>query len=462
MGKATERRVNPWFVAVVSGMASYIDSAAIITSGIALVVYQTCFGLDTAQFGILSAALTFCIAIGSIAGGRLGDRYGRKPVFSVTMLMLIVGAILLLVMPMTVDGGVVSQITDAINGASTAAADAGKEFSITPELVKSLNLPALPGYFFPLLVLGQVLMGLGVGADLPVSLATIAEEAPDDKRGKMLLFSDILWVVGIVVAQGVGALVGDWGVSGGMIMYGQLLVVCIIVLALRQIIPESPVWVRAQQDRLSGKVSEQDSGKVSDLLKAPYTVPFVALIVFYIGTNVPANTLGQFSTYVATSVVHVPVSLAATVGLVVYPVRAILDFVFMKFVDTDKRMPLFYMGAILYLAGFLAMPVFGASVTTYVATQLLYCIGAAFAFEGILKVWMQECFPTLLRTTANGSIVFASRFCCAIAGYFTASLLAVVGYRAAFGILAALCLIGFAAAIYAFHGKRYNAFDRAE
>ena len=302
-------------------------------------------------------------------------------------------------------------------------------------------------------------MGLGVGADLPVSLATIAEEAPDEKRGKMLLFSDILWVVGIVVAQGVGALVGDWGVNGGMIMYGQLLVVCIVVLALRQVIPESPVWVKAHEDRLAGKVSQEDSGKVSDLLKAPYTVPFIALIVFYIGTNVPANTLGQFSTYVATSVVHVPVSLAATVGLVVYPIRAILDFVFMKFVDTDKRMPLFYMGAILYLAGFLAMPVFGATVATYVATQLLYCIGAAFAFEGILKVWMQECFPTLLRTTANGSIVFASRFCCAIAGYFTASLLAVVGYRAAFGILAALCLIGFAAAIYAFHGKRYNAFD---
>ena len=459
MAASQGRRVNPWFVAVVSGMASYIDSAAIITSGIALVVYQTCFGLDTAQFGILSAALTFCIAIGSIAGGRLGDRYGRKPVFSVTMLMLIVGAILLLAMPLTVDSAIVDEITGAINGASAAAADAGKEFSITPDLVASLGLPALPGYFFPLLVLGQILMGLGVGADLPVSLATIAEEAPDEKRGKMLLFSDILWVVGIVVAQGVGALVGDWGVNGGMIMYGQLLVVCIVVLALRQVIPESPVWVKAHEDRLAGKVSQEDSGKVSDLLKAPYTVPFIALIVFYIGTNVPANTLGQFSTYVATSVVHVPVSLAATVGLVVYPIRAILDFVFMKFVDTDKRMPLFYMGAILYLAGFLAMPVFGATVATYVATQLLYCIGAAFAFEGILKVWMQECFPTLLRTTANGSIVFASRFCCAIAGYFTASLLAVVGYRAAFGILAALCLIGFAAAIYAFHGKRYNAFD---
>lgn len=157
-----------------------------------------------------------------------------------------------------------------------------------------------------------------------------------------------------------------------------------------------------------------------------------------------------------------PISVVSTIGLICYPIRAILDFVFMKFVDTDKRMPLFYMGAALYLLGFLMFPLFGASTVTYVATQLLYCIGAAFAFEGILKVWMQECFPTLLRTTANGAIVFSSRFLCAVAGSFTATFIAVAGYKAAFLVLSLLCLIGFAAAIWAFHGERYNAFDDAE
>ena len=66
----------------------------------------------------------------------------------------------------------------------------------------------------------------------------------------------------------------------------------------------------------------------------------------------------------------------STIGMIVYPIRAILDFVFMHFVDTPKRMPLFYMGAVLYLAGFLMFPIFGASTVTYVLTQLLYCIGA--------------------------------------------------------------------------------------
>ena len=46
MGNTRNRHVNPWWVAVVSGMASYIDSCAIISSGTALVIYQQTFGLD--------------------------------------------------------------------------------------------------------------------------------------------------------------------------------------------------------------------------------------------------------------------------------------------------------------------------------------------------------------------------------------------------------------------------------
>ena len=412
MAKAEEKQINPWWVAVINGMASYIDSCTIITSGVALVIYQNTYGLTDIQFGALSAALTFCIALGSIFGGRLGDLFGRKPVFSVTMVMLVVGAL---------------------------------------TMIFSSN--------FALLLVGEILMGLGVGADLPVSLATISEQAPDDKRGKMLLFSDILWVVGIVVAQGIGSLVGDWGLLGGQIMFGQLAAVSLIVLILRQTIPESPVWLHQNELRKQGIVQKEDTGKLGDLIKHPYAVPFIALVIFYIGTNVPANSLGQFSTWIGANVVEMPISVVSAIGMVVYPIRAILDFVFMHFVDTPKRMPLFYMGAVLYLAGFLMFPIFGASTITYVLTQLLYCIGAAFAFEGILKVWMQECFPTLLRTTANGAIVFASRFSCAVIGFFTAAFITAFGYKIAFLALSAMCLIGFIAAIWCFHGKRYNTFE---
>ncbi len=419
-----KKQPNPWYVAVVSGMASYIDSCGIITSGTALAIYQKAFAgtehaLSNMQFGALESSLTLCIAIASIIGGRLGDIYGRKKVFAVTMMFIIVGAFLVVF--------------------STA---------------------------FPLLLLGQILIGCGVGADLPVSLATIAEAAPDGKRGKMLGFSDILWVVGILAAYGTGVLVsstiGDSARVSGQIMYAALGVVGIVVLILRMTIPESEIWLKSREDRLAGRVQEEKTGGVAELFKnREYAVPFIALIIFYIGTNVPANTLGQFSTWVSMNVIHMEVWVSSLICMLVYPARAVLDIVFMKFVDTEKRMPLFYMGAALYLAGFLMFPVFGFSTVTFILTQLLYCCGAAFAFESILKVWMQECFPTLLRTTANGAIVFSSRLCCAAFGLFTASIIA-FNVVFAFILLAVFCVVGFAAAIWCFHGRRYNTFDEED
>lgn len=118
-------------------------------------------------------------------------------------------------------------------------------------------------------------------------------------------------------------------------------------------------------------------------------------------------------------------------------------------------------GAALYLAGFLMFPIFGFNMVTFILTQLLYCMGAAFAFESILKVWMQECFPTLLRTTANGAIVFSSRLCCAAFGLFTASIIS-FNVKFAFILLALFCVIGFASAILVFRKRRYNTFEEEE
>ena len=52
---------------------------------------RTQFGLGAGSIGALSALLTFLFAIGALVGGRLGDRFGRRKVFTVTMIGLAVG-----------------------------------------------------------------------------------------------------------------------------------------------------------------------------------------------------------------------------------------------------------------------------------------------------------------------------------------------------------------------------------
>ncbi|WP_432700022.1 hypothetical protein ACRUMN_00730 [Kluyvera cryocrescens] len=66
------KQPNPWYVGVVSGMASYIDSAAIVSNGTALVIYQKALGITSSEIGVLSGLLTLCIALGAFFGGRTG------------------------------------------------------------------------------------------------------------------------------------------------------------------------------------------------------------------------------------------------------------------------------------------------------------------------------------------------------------------------------------------------------
>ena len=121
-------------------------------------------------------------------------------------------------------------------------------------------------------------------------------------------------------------------------------------------------------------------------------------------------------------------------------------------------MPAFYIGAACYMLSTLIPAVFGVSVPTLLLWQILAAIGGAFAFEAILKVWTQESFPTLLRSTAQGTIISVARVLAALLALVTPRL-AAAGPQGLFAVLTVLIAIGMAAAIIGFrHGAR-NEFD---
>lgn len=403
---------NPWWVGTVSGMASYIDACAIVSSGIALTIYQNALGLTDAQVGVASMAITLSIAAGALVGGRLGDRFGRKPVFSVTMLVIALGS----------------------------------------------AVQVLSGSFTPLLV-GTILVGVGTGADLPVSLANIAEAATDDNRGKIIGFSNILWIVGIVGAITAGSVVGDWGRLGGQILYGQIGVVAVVVLLLRLPIPESHVWLEAQASKAAGAQAEHSEGsQLSALLKAPYAKPFIALIAFYALVNVPANTGGQFTTWINVNIIGMTPAFSSQLGLYMMPLGFVWGAWFMRIVDTRHRMAYFYVGAACYAGAYLIYIIGGFHVWSFIAVSLVNGFGGAFAFEGMMKVWTQESFPTLLRTTAQGTIIAVARVVCGLAAAVTPVLVRLDPVMA-YVILFVIAVVGYAFAVWGFHGRRRNEFQ---
>jgi MFS transporter, SP family, inositol transporter len=174
--------------------------------------------------------------------------------------------------------------------------------------------------------------------------------------------------------------------------------------------------------------------------------------------NLAANTGGQFGTYLWVNTAGTTVEFAARVGLVMVGVGFVLSLVFLRIVDTKLRMPAFFFGAACYVLSTLIPTLVGVTVPTLLIWQCLGAIGGAFAFEAILKVWTQESFPTLLRSTAQGTIISVARVCAALLALITPRL-AAAGPRVLFAVLTVLITIGMAAAIFGFRKGSRNEFD---
>ena len=383
-----------WRVAVLAGMASYLDAGCIVTSGGALVLYRERFELGAGTIGVLSALLTFLFAIGALVGGRLGDRFGRRRVFTVTMVGLAVGIAIL--------GGAVN---------------------------------------VPMLYAGTVIVGFSIGADLPVSMAMINEEAPPGAKARLVAFSHVLWMAAIGAVFTVQALVGGLGATGARLMWLHLLVVAVVVLVLRSGMPESKEWTAARARAEKGDLQDVeghrlDAGK--EILRRPFVLPLVALGLFYGVVNLSANTGGQFATLLYTELAGVSVSTAGVLSLVVLGISFLSALAFMRIIERPNRMVFFLVGGILYIVAQALPLVFGVSTATLVLWQALGGIGGAFAGEPMWKIWSQELFPTLLRSSAQGATTFFTRVLAAVVALWT-PLLIEVGPSMLFGFLT-LCV----------------------
>jgi inositol transporter-like SP family MFS transporter len=394
MSAVTEPKVEvsreAWRVAVLAGMASYLDAGVIVTNGVTLVLYKDALGIGAGTFGALSALLTLLFAIGALVGGRLGDMFGRRKVFTVTLIGLAVG---------------ISFLAGAQN--------------------------------VWMLYIGTMIAGFGIGADLPVSMAMIAEEAPPGAKGRLVAFSHVLWMLAIGTVTGLQAIVGNLGVLGARIMWLHLLIVAVVVLVLRSTMPESKEWTAAR-DRADQEVLQDVEGHRLDagreILRRPFIYPVIGLALFYGIVNLQANTGGQFSTLMYTELAGLSVSTAGLIGLLVLGISFVSALLFMRVIEKPSRMTFFAIGAVLYILAQALPLVFGISAVTLIAWQCLSGIGGAFAGEPMWKIWSQELLPTLLRSGAQGATIFFCRILAAVAALGT-PLLIEVGPRFVFVFL---------------------------
>jgi inositol transporter-like SP family MFS transporter len=121
----------------------------------------------------------------------------------------------------------------------------------------------------------------------------------------------------------------------------------------------------------------------------------------------------------------VSVSTAGVLSLAVLGISFLSALTFMRIIERPNRMMFFLVGGILYVVAQALPLLFGVSVGTLVAWQALGGIGGAFAGEPMWKIWSQELFPTLLRSSAQGATTFFTRVLAAVVALWTPLLIEV-------------------------------------
>ena len=136
------------------------------------------------------------MAIGASVGGLLADRFGRRQVFALTLL---------------------------VYGLATGAS-------------------ALVGGLAALLVL-RFFVGLGLGAELPVASTYVSEFAPARIRGRLIVILEAFWAVGWTAAALIGYLVIPASENGWRWAFALGAIPAAYALVVRWGLPESARWL---------------------------------------------------------------------------------------------------------------------------------------------------------------------------------------------------------------------------
>ena len=342
-----------WRNTILAGLANYIDAGSIVAGSVALGLWKEIYHLSDSFIGLIGAfsANAISAGIGGLIGGMLCDKFGRKKIYQYDMLFYAFGMMFLVF-------------------ASAAW----------------------------MIVLGFILVGLAVGADIPASWSLIAEQAPDDKRGAHSGVAQLLWYLGPVTVLTAAYFLAPFGITGIRWLFGHLAVLAIALTFLRRRMEESRRWedVRAASD---GHAFGQNW---RELFKPGYFGSILFLVAMYGLWNLWAGFNGLFTPYLVKEH-HLPAWTQTIVPASYFLIGMIsIGAIFMTLSDKVNQRLLFGISAVLHVIGMAILAIFGFTLQVYIIHVVIMGIAGGFGAQTFFQLWSAEMFPTAIRSTAQG------------------------------------------------------------
>lgn len=354
---ATENRestAEDWKNTIIAGLANYIDAGSIVAGAAALAMWATAYNLSTTFIGLIGAfsANAISAGVGALVGGVLCDKFGRKKIYQYDMLFYAFGMLWLV-------------------------------FAVNPWMI----------------VVGFVLVGLAVGADIPASWSLIAEMAPSGKRGKHSGVAQVLWYLGPVVVLLLFLALTPLGILGARIVFAHLAVTAIVLTLMRSRMKESQVWEEAKAKEEAGVAR----ASIRDLFTRQHIKSMAFLIGMYGIWNLWAGTNGFFFPYILSTVgAQSEASSVALQAMGFFVAMLSIFFVFMRYSDKVNQRLLFGISAAIQVVGMSLLAIFPLTTPVAMAYLVLVWFGSGFGAQSFFQLWSAELFPTMVRSTAQG------------------------------------------------------------
>lgn len=349
----SDQQTESWRDTILAGLANYIDAGSIVAGSVALALWKDVYGLSDSFIGLIAAfsANAISAGVGALIGGVLCDRFGRKKIYQYDMLFYAFGMAWLV-------------------------------FASAPWMI----------------VLGFVLVGLAVGADIPASWSLIAEQAPDDKRGAHSGVAQLLWYLGPVAVLVAAYFLKPFGLDGVRWLFIHLLVLALALTFLRSKMRESQRWEEAQ----AASAGHQLQRDWRQLLRAPYLGSVLFLAAMYGFWNLWAGYNGFFTPYLIERN-NLP-EWTATMLPASYFLIGMLSIlgIFMTLSDKVNQRTLFGISAALHVVGMALLAIFGFRLEIVVAHIVIMGVAGGFGAQSFFQLWSAELFPTAIRSTAQG------------------------------------------------------------
>ena len=142
------------YAAGLIAFGEFIDGYDLLVMGAAVILLRKQFGLTPQEVGLLAASTFMGAIVGLLVFGDLSDRVGRRSIFVINLVFFVV-------------------------------------FAIGSALVTNVTW----------LFIMRILVGVGVGMDIPTSTAYLAEIAPSKQRGAVLgSLLNTMWILGAMTS----------------------------------------------------------------------------------------------------------------------------------------------------------------------------------------------------------------------------------------------------------------------